>query len=72
MVGVNLTKQDLEAIKKIFEVRWSADIRNWKERGVDGCSWMVTCPDKQGNWVTKTGLSLAETINNLLTSIEVE
>jgi len=72
MVGVNLTKKDLESIQKLYSVRWSADIRNWKERNVDGCMWMVTAPDKSGSWVTKTGSCLSNTIYDLLRSIEVE
>ena len=72
MIGVILTKEDLQAIKKLYEVRWSADIRNWNERGVDGCMWIVTSPDKAGNWITETGSSLSKTIDKLLQRIEVE
>ena len=72
MSGVILTKEDLQAIKKLYKVRWSANIRNWNERNVEGCLWKVMAPDLSGNWVTETGSSLAKTIYKLLESIEVE
>lgn len=72
MVGVSLTEADIVAIKKLFEIRWSAEIRNWKERDVEGCLWTVTAPDKVGNWITERGQSLSKTINTLLEIIEVE
>ena len=62
MIGVTLTERDLEAIARIYELKHSIDIRNWKERDMDTCLWFVRCPDSQGNWVTKSGNSLAETI----------
>ena len=62
MIGVTLTERDLEAVARIYELKHSVDIRNWKERDMDTCLWFVRCPDSQGNWVTKTGNSLAETI----------
>ena len=69
MVGVELSNRDLEAITKLFKLRWSADIRNWNERGVEGCLWVITCPDKQGNWITRTGSSLCDTIDTILKEI---
>ena len=66
MVGIDLTNQDLEAIKKIYIVKYSVEISNWKERDMDTCMWIVRCPDTQGNWVTKTGESLAKTIYAML------
>ena len=65
-VGVKLTQIDLQAIKKLYEVRWSADIRNWKERDTDYCLWTVSCPDKKNSYITETGTSLADTISTLL------
>jgi len=70
-VGVVLSEEDLEAIATLYKVRWSADIRNWKERGVDGCLWVVTCPNLNGSWVTRTGTSLSETIMNLLKELDI-
>ena len=70
-VGVVLSKEDLEAIATLYKVRWSANIRNWKERGVDGCLWVVICPDSAGSWVTRTGTSLSKTIMNLLKELEI-
>tara|TARA_Y100000593_G_scaffold95083_1_gene199337 strand:- start:6016 stop:6234 length:219 start_codon:yes stop_codon:yes gene_type:complete len=72
MVGVNLTEEDLKAIKKLYAIRWSADIRNWNERNVEGCLWKVTIPDLSGNWISETGSSLSKTIYKLLERIEVE
>ena len=65
-IGVNLTEEDLQAIRKLYCLRWTGDIRNWKERGVEECLWMVSCPDKHGNWIVETGQSLAQTIEILL------
>ena len=65
-IGVYLTDKDLQAIKKLYQVRWAADIRNWKERDTDYCLWLVSCPDKNGDYITETGQSLADTINVLL------
>ena len=70
-VGVKLSEEDLKAVAQLYEVRWSADIRNWKERGVDGCQWMVTYPDLNGNWVIRTGTSLAETIIRILKELDL-
>lgn len=52
IVGVKLSTKDLQAIAKLYEIRWSADIRNWKERDTDYCLWLVSCPDKIGVWKT--------------------
>jgi len=65
-VGVKLTNIDLQAIKKLYEVRWSAEIRNWKERDTDYCMWLVSCPDVRNCIITETGQSLADTITKLL------
>ena len=65
-IGVQLTQEDLKAVEKLFKVRWAAGIRNWKERETDYCIWLVSCPDKKGNYITETGQSLADTINVLL------
>ena len=70
-VGVKLSEEDLKAVAQLYEVRWSADIRNWKERGVDGCLWVVICPDLNGNWVIRTGTSLAETIIRILKELDL-
>jgi len=66
ILGVVLTTQDLEAIRELFEKRWMADIKNWKERDTDYCMWFVRCPDKRGSYITETGISLAETIDRVL------
>ena len=36
-IGVNMSEKDLSAIKRLYEVRWSGDIRNWKEPDTDYC-----------------------------------
>ena len=65
-VGVTLTDKDLQAIKRLYETRWGGDIKNWKERGVEGCLWVVSCPDKRNQILIETGQSLAKTIDILL------
>ena len=65
-IGVNLTEEDLQAVRKLYHLRWSGDIKNWKERGVDGCLWIVSCPDKDNGIITETGQILAEVIEKLL------
>lgn len=65
-VGVELSNEDLEAIRKLYKVRWSADIRNWKERDTDYCMWFVYCPNKKGAYIVETGKCLAEVINRIL------
>ena len=62
MIGVELSDEDLAAIKRIYELKHSVDIRNWKERDMDTCMWFVRCPDSQGNWITRTGQSLSKVI----------
>ena len=67
--GVTLSENDLKAIQKLFKYRWSASIRNWKERNVDGCQWLVECPDRRNILQSESGICLADTINNLLERI---
>lgn len=71
IVGINLSTEDLYAIAKLYEVRWSAIIRNWKERDTDYCQWIISCPDHRNHWVTHTGTSLAETITVLLKELDL-
>ena len=65
-IGINLTEEDLQAIRILYKVRWSAEIRNWKERETDYCLWKVSCPDSKGHYITEFGPSLVDTINTLL------
>ena len=65
-IGIDLSDEDLQAVRRLYEVRWSATIQNWKERDTDYCQWQVTCPDLTGHWITETGLSLEAVIANLL------
>ena len=65
-VGVTLSSEDLAAIAKLYDLRWSADIRNWKERDVEGCLWIVRCPNTRNEWLCETGTDLSETIDKLL------
>ena len=48
-IGVNVTDEDLQAIRILYKVRWSAEISNWKERDTDYCLWKVACPDTTGH-----------------------
>ena len=65
-IGVSLTNNDLQAIKRLYNVRWGGQIKNWKERDTDYCLWTVSCPDVKNNNITETGQSLADTITKLL------
>lgn len=68
-VGVTLSDKDIAAIKRLYEVRWCADIRNWKEREVEGCMWIVQCPDRTNNTVCELGFPLHEVIDRLLDKV---
>ena len=68
-VGVELSDEDLEAVRILFRVRWAAEIMNWKERDTDYCMWFVRCPDEIGYLQVETGQSLAKTIHKLLERI---
>ena len=65
-VGIHLSDEDLEAIRRLYKVRWYADIRSWKERDTDYCMWVVTCPDMTNQHITETGQALANTISRIL------
>ena len=69
MIGVILTEADLQAIKKLYEVRWSANIQNWKERDTDYCLWSISCPNRVGHFITETGQSLSDTVEKLLARV---
>ena len=71
-IGVELSDKDLEAIRYLFRVRWDAEITNWKERGTDYCMWFVKCSDLNEIQVTQNGLSLADTIYELLENIHID
>ena len=45
-IGVDLTEEDLQAIQKLYRVRWTAEIKNWKERDTYFCLWLVNCPNE--------------------------
>lgn len=65
-IGVDLTEEDLQAIQKLYRVRWTAEIKNWKERDTDFCLWLVNCPNEHNEIMTETGHSLAEVIDAIL------
>lgn len=70
-VGVNLSTEDLQAVAKLYAVRWGANIKNWKERDTDYCQWLVSCPNHKNSWISRTGTSLAETITKLLKELDL-
>ena len=70
LVGVQLTQEDLQAIEKLYRVRWNATISNWKEKGCEGCLWRVTCPDLNNHIRTESGLILSDTIEKILEDIK--
>jgi len=65
-IGVNLTEEDLQAVRKLYRTRWTGDIKNWKERDTEDCLWIISCPDKNNEIITETGQILAEVIEKLL------
>ena len=65
-IGITLTDEDLQAIKRLYKLRWGGNIQNWKERDTDYCMWIVSCPDKRNQILIETGQSLAKTIDILL------
>ena len=69
ILGVILSDKDLEAIKRLYEARWCADIRNWKEREVEDCMWIVQCPDRTNNIITELGFPLHKVIDRLLDKV---
>ena len=70
VLGVELSNADLQAIKKLYRVRWTAEIINWKEKGCDGCMWKVTCPDKNNKLRVQYGQVLSDTIEELLKQVK--
>lgn len=70
-VGVELTDEDLKAVRLLYKVRWTAQLNTWKERDTDYCLWFVTCPDLAGNLVSETGNVLSDVIHSLLTNIGI-
>lgn len=70
VLGVELSNADLQAIKKLYRVRWTAEIINWKEKGCDGCMWKVTCPDKNNKLIVQYGQVLSNTIEKLLKQVK--
>jgi hypothetical protein len=68
-IGVELSDEDLEAIRHLYKVRWTANIHTWKERDTDYCLWFVSCPNLTGSFITETGNSLADTIYKLLEKV---
>ena len=65
-IGVVLTDDDLQAVKKLYATRWGGDIKNWKDRDTDYCLWIVSCPDRNNAILSETGQRLAEVIEKLL------
>ena len=65
-IGVELSDDDLEALRTLYRLRWTATIHTWKERDTDFCLWFVTCPNAQGEFLIQSGHNLADTIDKLL------
>lgn len=70
-IGVELSDEDLEAVRKLYNVRWMAELKTWKERDTDYCLWFVSCPDLNGNVVKESGNVLSDTIYRLLEKIHM-
>lgn len=66
LIGVALDENDLEAIRKLYSIRWWAKISNWKERDCEGCLWGVTIPNDNNHIISAHGNKLSDTIENVL------
>ena len=63
---MTLTDEDLQAVGKLYRLRWAATIRNWKERDTDYCLWIVECPNKDNVICIESGTRLSKVIDKLL------
>ena len=64
--GINLSDDDLEAIKELFGNVWNVDVtlRNWKEKGTGNyCQWQLRLPDKANNYFTVTNSKLTDAVD---------
>ena len=69
MMGVALSDEDLEAVRQLFLLRWTADISIWRERETSQGMWIIKCPNNQGVHISETGLRLCDTIYSLLAQV---
>ena len=59
--GIDLSDEDIEAIKKLYSGVWCAEVtmKNWKEKGTGNyCQWIIQLPDKNNSYFTVTNSSL--------------
>ena len=66
MLVVFLDSEDLLAIERLYNLRWWAEISNWKERGCEGCLWRVTIPNVNNHIISEHGTKLSEVIDEVL------
>tara|TARA_R110002020_G_scaffold54865_3_gene152599 strand:- start:825 stop:1043 length:219 start_codon:yes stop_codon:yes gene_type:complete len=66
MLGVFLDSEDLLAIERLYNLRWRAEIKNWKEKGCDDCMWTVTTPNETNYIISERGPKLAPVIDRIL------
>ena len=67
--GINLSDEDVEAIKKLYSEVWCVDVtmRNWKEKGTGNyCQWQIRLPDKNNVTFTVMNTSLPDAIDTAL------
>ena len=65
-IGVTLTDEELEAIRKLFQTVWSSNVtmKNWKEKGTDNCcQWQIILPDRSIRIFTVMDTSLVKAVD---------
>jgi hypothetical protein len=68
-VGVTLSDEDLQALKKLYSTVWAANVtlRNWKEKGTHNfCQWFIELPDKNNHNFTVSNNTLNEAVEKAL------
>tara|TARA_Y100001938_G_scaffold68976_1_gene95694 strand:+ start:55 stop:309 length:255 start_codon:yes stop_codon:yes gene_type:complete len=67
--GVRLSKKDLNALTLLFKYRWMASVRNWKEKGLQQCQWIVSCPNENNEWLEFRDNSLHVAVKKILRQV---
>ena len=65
-VGMTLSDEDVEAIKKLFSTVWCADVtlKNWKEKNTGNyCQWTISLPDKNNTYFNVMNTSLSDAVD---------
>lgn len=65
-VGMTLSDEDVEAIKKLFSTVWCANVtlKNWKEKNTGNyCQWTISLPDKNNTTFNVMNTSLPDAVD---------